>query len=96
LGRRAAVLHRNRLSLSYLPSTVSSQDLSGRPLTTSFYDNVANAQFALSNLNWGNAFNVRTTNAIGMHHFDVDGDGAAFGWLQRADRRDRRGKTART
>src|SRR6187200_2808681 len=22
-------------------------------------------------LNWGNAFNVRTTNAIGMHRFDV-------------------------
>jgi hypothetical protein len=46
------------------------------------YDNVANAQFALSNLNWGNAFNVRTTNAIGMHRFDVGCDGAAFGWLQ--------------
>jgi hypothetical protein len=46
------------------------------------YDNVANAQFALSNLNWGNAFNVRTSNAIGMHRFDVGWDGAAFGWLQ--------------
>ena len=34
------------------------------------------------NLNWGNAFNVRTTNAIGMHRFDVNRDGAAFGWLQ--------------
>jgi hypothetical protein len=45
-------------------------------------DKVVNTQFALSNLNWGNAFNVRTTNAIRMHHFDVDGDGAAFGWLQ--------------
>jgi hypothetical protein len=53
-----------------------------RPLTTSSDDNVANVQFALSNLNWGNAFNVRTTNAIGMHRFDVDCDGAAFGWLQ--------------
>jgi hypothetical protein len=31
--------------------------------------------------NWGNAFNVRTTNAIGKHHLDVDGDGAAAGWL---------------
>jgi hypothetical protein len=64
-------------------------------LTTSSYDNVANAQFALSNLNWGNAFNVRTTNAIGMHRFDVDCDGAAFGWLQRTDRGDRRGKARR-
>jgi len=45
-------------------------------------DNVANAQFALSNLNWGNAFNVRTSNAIGMHRFDVGWDGAAIGWLQ--------------
>jgi hypothetical protein len=63
-------------------STVSSKDLSGRPFATSTYDKVVNAQFALSNLNWGNAFNVRTTNAIGMHRFDVDGDGAAFGWLQ--------------
>jgi hypothetical protein len=53
-----------------------------RPRTTSSYDNVANAQFALSNLNWGNVFNVRTTNAIGLHRFDVDCDGAAFGWLQ--------------
>jgi len=44
--------------------------------------NVANAQFALSNLNWGNAFNVRTSNAIGMHRFDVGCDGAAIGWLQ--------------
>jgi hypothetical protein len=44
-------------------------------------DKVVNTQFALSNLNWGNAFNVRTTNAIRMHRFDVDGDGAAFGWL---------------
>jgi hypothetical protein len=35
-----------------------------------------------SNLNWGNAFNVRTTNAISLHRFDVDCDGAAFGWLQ--------------
>jgi hypothetical protein len=33
-------------------------------------------------LNWGNAFNVRTTNAIGMHRFDVGCYGAAFGWLQ--------------
>jgi hypothetical protein len=72
----------SRLSLSYLPSTVSSEDLLGRPLTTSSYDNVANDQFALSNLNWGNAFNVRTTNAIGLHRFDVDCDGAAFGRLQ--------------
>jgi hypothetical protein len=40
------------------------------------------SQFALSNLNWGNAFNVRTSNAIGMHRFDVRCDGAAFGWLQ--------------
>jgi hypothetical protein len=46
------------------------------------YDNVANHQFALSNLNWGNDFNVRTTNAISLHRFDVDCDGAAFGWLQ--------------
>jgi hypothetical protein len=53
-----------------------------RPLTTSSDDNVANAQFALSNLNWGNAFNVRTSNAIGMHRFDVGCDGAAIGWLQ--------------
>jgi hypothetical protein len=34
------------------------------------------------NLNWGNAFNVRTSNAIGMHRFDVGCDGAAIGWLQ--------------
>jgi hypothetical protein len=73
LGRRETLLRRSRLSLSYLPSTVSSQSL---------YDNVANAQFALSNLNWGNAFNVQTSNAIGMHRFDVRCDGAAFGWLQ--------------
>jgi hypothetical protein len=33
-------------------------------------------------LNWGNAFNVRTTNAIGMHRCDVGCDGASFGWLQ--------------
>jgi hypothetical protein len=45
-------------------------------------DNVANAQFALSNLNWGNTFNVGTSNAIGKHRFDVGCDGAAFGWLQ--------------
>jgi hypothetical protein len=82
LGRRETVLRRNRHALSYLPSTVSFQDHLRRPLATSSYGNVANAQFALSNLNWGNAFNVRTTNAIGMHRFDVDCDGAAFGWLQ--------------
>jgi hypothetical protein len=82
LGRRETVLHRSRLSLSYVPSIVSIQDLLGRPLATPSYDNVANAQFALSNLNWGNAFNVRTSNAIGMHRFDVGCDGAAFGWLQ--------------
>jgi hypothetical protein len=34
------------------------------------------------NLNWGNAFNVRTSNAIGMHRLDVGCDGAAIGWLQ--------------
>jgi hypothetical protein len=46
-------------------------------------DNVANAQFALQlELNWGNAFNVRTSNAIGMHRIDVGWDGAALGWLQ--------------
>jgi hypothetical protein len=72
------------------------QNRSGRRVATSCCDKVVNIQFALSNLNWGNAFNVRTTNAIGMHRFDVDCDGAAFGWLQRTDRRDRCGKTART
>jgi hypothetical protein len=45
-------------------------------------DNVATTQLALPNLNWGNAFNVRITNAISMHRFDVRCDGAAFGWLQ--------------
>jgi hypothetical protein len=82
LGRREIVLRRSRLSLSYLPSTVSSEDLLGRLVTTFSCGNVANAQFALSNLNWGNAFNVRTSNAIGMHLLDVGCDGAAFGWLQ--------------
>lgn len=82
LGRREIVLRCSRLSLSYLPSTVSSEDLLGRLVTTFSYGNVANAQFALSNLNWGNAFNVRTSNAIGMHRFDVGCDGAAIGWLQ--------------
>jgi hypothetical protein len=72
------------------------QGLSGRRVATSHYDKVVNTQFALSNLNWGNAFNVRTTNAIGMHRFDVNCDGAAFGWLQRTDRRYRCCKTART
>jgi hypothetical protein len=86
LGRRATVLRRSRLALSYLPSTVSSQDFSqdflGRRRTTFSCGNVANTQFALSNLNWGDAFNVRTTNAIGMHRFDVSCGGAAFDWLQ--------------
>jgi hypothetical protein len=45
-------------------------------------DNVANNQIRASNLNWGNAFNVRTSNAIGVHRFDVGCDGAAIGWLQ--------------
>jgi hypothetical protein len=35
-----------------------------------------------STLNWGNALNVRTSNAIGMHRFDVGCDGAAIGWMQ--------------
>jgi hypothetical protein len=58
------------------------RSLRARLLATSSYGNVANTQLALSNLNWGNAFNVRTSNAIGMHRFDVGWDGAAIGWLQ--------------
>jgi hypothetical protein len=58
------------------------RSLGRRLVTTLSFGNVANTQFALSNLNWGNAFNVRTSNAIGMHRFDVGCDGAAFGWLQ--------------
>jgi hypothetical protein len=45
-------------------------------------DIVANNQIRASNLNWGYAFNVRTSNAIGMHRFGVGCDGAAIGWLQ--------------
>jgi hypothetical protein len=65
------------LPLSTVSSKVSSNVLSGRRL-----DNVANNQIRASNLNWGNAFNVRTSNAIGMHRCDVGCDGAAIGWLQ--------------
>jgi hypothetical protein len=57
------------------------QELLGAAFRRSLLDNVANDQIRAANLNWGTAFNVRTSNAIGMHRCDVGCDGTAIGWL---------------